>query len=198
MASEEFKDFRLVGGTALGLQIGHRKSIDIDLFSDIPYGTMDFEKITGYLESNFTYLDYIPNVEPGLGKSYFVGETESNSLKLDVFYTDDFIRLPFVEDGIRMANIEDIIAMKLDVVQRGARKKDFWDLHALFESYGIGRMLQLHKERYPYSHDEDTILKNFIDFSHADDDFDPICLLGKYWEFIKEDLTEYILNYKGK
>lgn len=35
MAADEFASFRLVGGTALSLQIGHRESIDIDLFSDV-------------------------------------------------------------------------------------------------------------------------------------------------------------------
>jgi hypothetical protein len=28
-----FKDYLLVGGTALSLQLGHRKSFDIDLFT---------------------------------------------------------------------------------------------------------------------------------------------------------------------
>ena len=53
-------------------------------------------------------------------------------------------------------------------------------------------MLALHEERYTYSHNEDAILKNFIDFTHADEDFDPICLRGKYWEFIKDDLEEAV------
>src|SRR5690349_3583153 len=33
MADEKFKAFNLVGGTALALMIGHRISVDIDLFS---------------------------------------------------------------------------------------------------------------------------------------------------------------------
>ena len=40
MASEVFKDFRLVGGTALALQRGHRRSVDIDLFTDLDYADM--------------------------------------------------------------------------------------------------------------------------------------------------------------
>ncbi len=42
MESSGFESFRLVGGTALSLQLGHRLSIDIDLFSDGPYGSIDF------------------------------------------------------------------------------------------------------------------------------------------------------------
>lgn len=42
MKSEVFIPFRLVGGTALSLQLGHRISVDIDLFTDAPYGSIDF------------------------------------------------------------------------------------------------------------------------------------------------------------
>lgn len=50
MQSKIFDDFRLVGGTALSLQIGHRESIDIDLFSDADYGSLDFRAIEIYLK----------------------------------------------------------------------------------------------------------------------------------------------------
>lgn len=36
------------------------------------------------------------------------------------------------------------------------------------------------------------ILKNFTDFTQADDDFNPICLRGKYWEFIREDIEDAV------
>ncbi|MNY26499.1 hypothetical protein D3C86_1603530 [compost metagenome] len=87
-----------------------------------------------------------------------------------------------------MASVKEIIAMKVDVVLRGGRKKDFWDLHDLLSKYDIKKMLSLHKQRSEDTHDEEKILQNFIDFTSADDDFDPVCLKGKYWEFIKEDI----------
>jgi hypothetical protein len=49
MSSEVFKNFRLVGGTALSLQLGHRISVDIDFFSDAPYGSIDFDEIESFL-----------------------------------------------------------------------------------------------------------------------------------------------------
>jgi hypothetical protein len=197
MAAKEFETFRLVGGTSLSLQIGHRESIDIDLFSDVDYGKIDFEAIEKYLASNFKYLDHLSNSIPGMGKSYLVGEDKDNTLKLDIFYTDKFIQPYCLEDTIRMATIEEIIAMKLDVVQRGGRKKDFWDLHELFENYSLTQMLDLHEQRYPYTHDRDLIIQNFTDFSIADDEFNPICFKGKYWEFIKEDIEEIIVKFKS-
>ncbi|WP_306354115.1 nucleotidyl transferase AbiEii/AbiGii toxin family protein [Flavobacterium sp. '19STA2R22 D10 B1'] len=196
MQSEIFNDFRLVGGTALSLQIGHRESIDIDLFSDVDYGTLDFESIENYLKNNFKYVDYL-NTIPAMGKSYFIGEDKENTIKLDLYYTDSYIQ-PYIEiDGVRMATIEEIIAMKIDVVQRGGRKKDFWDLHDLLQSYNISQMLNLHEQRYPYTHDRDLIIQNFTSFEQADEDFNPICFKGKYWEFIKEDFEEVILKFKN-
>ncbi len=77
-------------------------------------------------------------------------------------------------------------------MSRGARKKDFWDLHELLDFYSIPQMIQLHEERYPYSHDADEITINFTSFETADNDFEPICLKGKYWELIKLDFVEAI------
>ena len=196
MAAKAFENFRLVGGTSLSLQIGHRESIDIDLFSDVDYGEIDFDAIEKHLEANYKYVDHLSNIIPGIGKSYLIGKDKDNALKLDIFYTDKFIQPIYSEDTIRMATIEEIIAMKLDVVQRGGRKKDFWDLHELFEKYSLNQMLDLHEQRYPYIHDSDLIIQNFTDFSLADDEFNPVCFKGKYWEFIKEDIEEIIMNFK--
>lgn len=69
MEAEEFKGFRLVGGTSLSLQLGHRESVDIDLFSDKPYGSIDFKKIDLYLDTHFSYVDDIRELLPAMGKS---------------------------------------------------------------------------------------------------------------------------------
>lgn len=58
MISEEFSPFRLVRGTALSLQLGHRLSVDIDLFSDVPYGSIDFTAIDKF------YRKHIPLSSP--------------------------------------------------------------------------------------------------------------------------------------
>ena len=58
-----------------------------------------------------------------------------------MFYTETFIQPALVVDGIRLATIEEIIAMKVDVVQRIGRKKDFWDLHELLTNHDIQTMI---------------------------------------------------------
>ena len=91
MKADVFASFRLVGGTALSLQLGHRQSIDIDLFSDTEYGSIDFASIENYLKATFAYTDYFSDLNPAMGKSYIIGADRNHTVKLDVFYTDDFI-----------------------------------------------------------------------------------------------------------
>ncbi len=185
-----FKPFRLVGGTSLSLQIGHRKSVDIDLFTDAVYDSIDFGEIDGFLRQHFNYVSpgSLPEIT-GMGISYITGSTPKDSFKLDLFYSSEPFIYPLVsKEEIRMASMEEIAAMKFDVVQRVGRKKDFWDIHALLDRYSINRMMATHKQRYPYTHDEVTIRSNFLNYKSADEDFDPVCLLGKYWEIIKLDI----------
>ncbi len=56
-------------------------------------------------------------------------------------------------------------------------------------------MIALHELRYEHSHNEAEILKKFTDFSIADDDFEPRCLRGKYWELIKLDIYQKVSEY---
>jgi predicted nucleotidyltransferase component of viral defense system len=192
MRSELFKQFRLVGGTALSLQIGHRLSVDIDLFTDAAYDSINFNSIDSYLRKTFSYVTDPGSGPVAMGRSYFIGTSEEEAIKLDLYYTDPFIQPELIVDNIRMATTEEIIAMKIDVVQRGGRKKDFWDLHEVIERYSPQQMIDLHYQRYPYSHDEAIIRSNFVDFSNADEDFEPICMKGKHWELVKLEIIEYI------
>lgn len=192
MSAKEFNEFRLVGGTSLSFQRGHRMSADIDLFTEAEYGTIDFKAIDRFLKVSFTYFDAINCEIIGMGKSYYVGRNKNNCIKLDVFYTDKFIRDIIFLDKIRFADTEEIIAMKLDIISRGGRKKDFWDIHELMDDYSFDQMLALHKKRYPFTHDRKLLKKNFTDFTTADDDFDPVCLKNKHWELIKLDLIDFV------
>jgi hypothetical protein len=191
---ELFQPFRLVGGTSLSLQLGHRMSDDIDLFTDALYDSIDFGAIDTLLRNTFGYVSDLHPGPTGMGVSYLVGNSQKDTVKLDLFYTDTFIQ-PALEIGpYRLATIEEIIAMKIDIVQRKARKKDFWDLHELLNAHTPSQMIALHEQRYPYNHDEAVIRSNFIDFSRADEDFTPICLKGKHWELIKLDIVQALAD----
>jgi len=190
MAAKEFDVFRLIGGTALSLYRGHRESADLDLFSDAPYDSINYAPIDAFLHKTYSYVDTNEYNTIGMGKSYYIGKNKDDCVKLDLFYSDRFIQQFNLIDGIRLATVEEIIAMKIDVISRGGRKKDFWDIHELKDDYSLEKMIALHKQRNPYTHDENQVRSNFLNFKIADDDFDPVCLKGKHWEIIKLDIID--------
>lgn len=197
MAAPVLEHFRLVGGTALSLHLGHRMSVDIDLFTDAPYRSVDFGVVEQFLKATFPYVSGDFGDSPIMGKSYLIGEDKDHTVKLDIFYSmDPFFQEVVEVEGIRMASVEEIIAMKVDVIQRGGRKKDFWDLHELLPHYEVDRMIDLHRQRFEWTHEREVIIPDFTEFKAADLDFDPICLRSKEWVFIKEDFEEALENFK--
>ena len=190
MRIDEFRPFRLVGGTSLSLRYGHRISDDIDLFTDAEYGSIDFHLLQEILRREFPYCQGDCGKIVSFGTSYLVGNSKEDNVKLDLFYTDPFIRPMDQIESIRMASLDDIVAMKMDIISRGGRKKDFWDLHILRNKYTIEQMLSLYKERYPYGATDEECIAGLTNFSVADSDPDPTCLLGKIWQLIKLDFVE--------
>ena len=190
MRIDEFRPFRLVGGTSLSLRYGHRISDDIDLFTDAEYGSIDFQLLQEILRREFPYCQGDCGEIVSFGTSYLVGNSKEDNVKLDLFYTDPFIRPMDQIESIRMASLDDIVAMKMDVISRGGRKKDFWDLHILRNKYTVEQMLSLYKERYPYGATDEECIAGLTNFSVADSDPDPTCLLGKIWQLIKLDFVE--------
>jgi hypothetical protein len=55
-------------------------------------------------------------------------------------------------------------------------------------------MIALHEQRYNYGHDEAVIRQNFVNFTRADDEFNPICLKEKHWELIKLDVVQALAD----
>ena len=194
MASDLFHPFRLVGGTALALQLGHRMSAAIDLFTDAAYGSVDYAALDEYLHKIYGYVS--SHGPAGIGGSYFIGDSEDECIKLDLFYTETFLQPAIDVEGIRLATLPDVAAMKTDAILKGAQKKDFWDIHELLNKYSIPEMLALHKRRYPYDHDEQLALHSFTNFSTADNSFEPDCLRSKHWELVKLDIMEAADNSK--
>ncbi|MDD5150189.1 MAG: nucleotidyl transferase AbiEii/AbiGii toxin family protein [Flavobacterium sp.] len=190
MQEEIFSSFRLVGGTALSLQIGHRMSVDIDLFTDADYGSIDFDRIKNFLKNKYAFYSSSPIDIVAFGTYFKIGYSEKDCIKLDLYYTDNYVFEELIIDVVRMASIGEIIAMKLDVVLRGGRKKDFWDLHYFLNTIPLGDMISYFQKRYPHNDDYSKIKQMLIDFTAADLDFEPNCLLSKNWELIKLDFME--------
>lgn len=198
VASPVFNDFVLVGGTCLSLQLGHRRSIDIDLFTDIDYGNMATESIKKFLQENFTYYEGLDSLDySALGYSIRVGNSARDVVKLDLFYTEKFI-FPTVEiDNIRLADLKEIAAMKMAAISQDIpRQKDFWDIHELSNRYSLREMIEWGVQRNEYAVSEEDILKGFQkmdDILESPEGID--CFCGNYWELVKDDLKELVKEY---
>lgn len=192
MILKEFDSFRIVGGTSLSLQLGHRESIDIDLFTDSEYGSIDFAQLENILIETFPYVDKSSIGTVGIGTSFFIGNNKKELVKLDLFYTDPFVFPSIIEQNVRFSSMEEIAAMKLEVIAQGGRKKDFWDIHELLNTYTLSDLIGFYIKRYPYGSSKKELLSQIINFSDAEDDFIPNCFKEKDWEIIKLDLEEWI------
>ena len=138
MADSALKDFYLVGGTALALQIGHRISIDLDLFSTFAFDNVQMRE---YLESEY-----------GFRADYMAANTLKGSIsdvKIDCIMHKYKWLDTFSDSGIRLAGLKDICAMKLNsIAGNGTRIKDFIDLAYLSEYYSLRQMLDFFQEKY--------------------------------------------------
>ena len=138
-ADSQLKDFVLVGGTALALQLGHRKSIDIDLLSA---KVADPLSIGRHLESVYAAKEIA--VLQNAVFSYIEGvKTDMVSLPYQ------WVRPLRETEGIRMASLEDLAATKFNaIVESGRRLKDYVDIHCLLEHGNLDYWLGAYAERY--------------------------------------------------
>lgn len=176
--------FHLVGGTALALQIGHRISIDLDLFSPQKF---DSEELLGILSESYTLgID---------DKGIRTLNLRINDVKVDILhYPYPLIQEPLLVDGIRMVGRKDICAMKLAAIASRAAKKDFFDLFFLFREYQFPEMLEFYREKYNMD-DIFHVLKSVAYFVDADESPDPNCLEEVSWEEVKAGIRSEVRKY---
>lgn len=177
--SEIAKKFYLAGGTALSLQMGHRRSIDLDFFSmteDIPSIRASLEKSLSTLkpelaDSSWENLAYIAkNVRVGF---YGYGYALIN---------------PLVEAGFsHLASIEDIALMKMDALLSRANRKDFYDLYFICQNVPLRSLFDKAPQKFPSIRDfEVQAAKRLVYFRSADYDPEPGLLKPVAWQTVKE------------
>lgn len=185
-----FSEMRLVGGTSLALQIGHRKSIDIDLFGTLKSDDLEISK----------ELDKIGNVTR-LKKSENINIYLINGIKVDIVnYHYKWLNEPFIFDELILAHKKDIAAMKLSAIIGRGTKKYFIDIFFLLQEYSLKQMLDFYSDKY---HDGSVfiVLKSLTYFNDADENEEPIMLKNVNWidikDFILKKVEEYVrlINY---
>lgn len=172
-------DFLLVGGTALALQIGHRKSIDLDFFS---LSAFDSNQIQNLLINKYQFqIDY-------QAENTILGYI--NDVKID-FISHQYPPLAKTEniEGLRLANLKDIGAMKLNAICNRGSKKDFVDIFFLMDNFSLGELIHFYQKKYNQTNSI-MVLKSILFFDDAELEPDPIYLSKQIaWEEVKEKIT---------
>lgn len=184
MLDENLKRFNLAGGTALALYLGHRISVDLDLFTPNDF---DAEKLESYLINNYDFKSDF------LEKNTLKGTI--NNIKIDCithaypYYKEIIIS----QEGIRLYSMEDIAAMKLSAItDNGTRLKDFIDVACLSTKFSFSDMLNAYKNKFKNINPIGPIraLTYYDDVNFNE----PIQIInGQYkWELIKKRLQDMI------
>ncbi len=165
---------RLVGGTALSLQIGHRESEDLDLFS--------VESIAG-LQVQSLLIDKYGFVPSVVNENTLIGFIQG--VKIDVIcHPFPWLEAAIEENGVRIASMADIAAMKMHaIINSGKRPKDFVDVSFLSMHYSYNQIKQLLLARYP-SYDPIMADKAVVYFGDIDELLIPeIRMVGYVFDF---------------
>lgn len=133
-------NFALAGGTSLALQIGHRKSIDLDLFSTQAFDLKELEIIlTTSKDFSFDYRSSNSRMLFG----------DINEIKCDFVHEPATLLEPFkIVEGVNYFSIRDIAAMKLHTICGRGKKKDFFDVYALLQLYSRETLIEWFTQKY--------------------------------------------------
>lgn len=179
-----FQQLRLEGGTALALQKGHRKSIDLDLFGSIDVDVLEINNALSQL-GNITQIRNSKNIH-----IYII-----NGIKVDIVnYTYPWLNEVLEIDGIRLAGYEDIAAMKLAAISGRGTKKDFVDIYYLLNLMSLSEMVKLYQKKFADG-SIFMVLKSFIYFEDAEKDVMPDMIKELSWLEVKEEIIEAHTNY---
>lgn len=182
------QSFNLVGGTALALHLGHRKSVDLDFFTSESF---DLNEIRSLLIEKYDFKVFYARSQTLKG---FI-----NGIKID------FIRFNYphlfpcdVIEDIRIESIPDIIAMKLlSITDNGSRMKDFVDIAYLSSYYSLDEMLEFYVRKIPNTN-KVMPLKALTYFNDIDFNESVVMMNSDYdWEKIAERLTK-MTEYSGE
>lgn len=182
------KDFYLVGGTALSLFYGHRKSDDLDLFSTERFGN---EEIVEVLKKEFQHRLENRTSTPRFGIFCFIDDVKVDLVR----HSFPLIAPQKIIEGVRMFSIEDLIAMKVQAVLGRGKKKDFWDIAELLAHYSVEDVIRFHQQKYTTQNLLISVPQAITYFKDADESEDPVSLKNQTWKGIQRSISERVSEY---
>lgn len=181
------RKFYLAGGTATAIYFGHRRSIDLDWFTQGPMG--DALTLAAWLRDQ--------------GQPFSTGQTAPGTLHGEIsgvrvsFLEFDYPMLqPFTHwpayGGVDLASLDDLACMKLAALtQRGARK-DFCDIYVLgIRHRPLEELLQLYKRKFKVR-DISSVLYGLSFFDDAEEERMPKMLIDVKWKTIKNTIQDWV------
>lgn len=185
-AQPEVKELRLVGGTALALQYGHRQSVDLDFFGKLPEDKEELIEVVRRV-GDITVLN----------RSKIILQMVVNQVKVDFV---DYSRYPWIDepilgDGFVLASEKDIAAMKINAIMGRGTRKDFIDLYMLLQHYSLTQIMDFYRQKYP-EFSEYRALLSMTYFDDAEMQDMPLMFIKTPWESMKTLIIQAVEAYQ--
>lgn len=174
--------FRIVGGTAIALHMGHRKSVDIDFFT--------CEKV-GKREILPVLRDMFPGTEFYITQHSI--SAEINGVRVELFdeWHTPFLEKPVIANGLRLASLLDLAAFKLDAIIERREKKDYIDLHVLFQTLGALHVLQQFSSYNPHVSEKSVLFAlGEVEVARVNKSVMPEMLINLPWATIEHTIID--------
>lgn len=171
---------RLVGGTALALQLGHRTSVDLDFFGS-------WQPLEA-LEDELAQCGQLVKQDSTSRLQFF----DIDGVKVDcVTYDYPWLEGPIEEDGIRLASLKDIGALKINAITNRGSRKDFVDIAFLLDIYSLEEIFGWYLAKYGNVNPA-LALRSLVYFIDAEEHPMPRMLLPFSWESAKERIKSAV------
>ena len=177
-------DFYLVGGTAIALHIGHRRSIDFDLFTQ---NTIKRKSIKNQIKKSNYSLDKI--VHEASEQMHLI----INSIKVTFYsFPHEIENLVDFEDIIKIPSLLDLAAMKTYALGGRAKWKDYVDLYFLMKyHFSVKEISKRAKELFGGFFNEKLFRQQLCYFEDIDYS-EPIQFAGE--EILEEEIREFLID----
>jgi len=152
------RDFVLGGGTALALQLAHRKSFDFDFFSLEPISKKLLEKLSQNLSIGNIVIDNADEL------TFFTKE----DIKISFLYYPfgPYFEVLKTKDKLRIFSVQEIALQKTYAIGRRGEYRDYFDLYTILknEYINLNKLISLSKKVYPGLFDEKLFLEQLVYF----------------------------------
>jgi hypothetical protein len=181
----ELSNTRLVGGTALALQLGHRISVDLDVF-----GSWDYSTDLVSLFAEIGKVEKQSGSPDGRMQFFFIDDIKVDCVSYDMY---EWLEPAIEEDGVRLAGIKDIGAMKINAITNRGTRKDFVDLVRLLDEYSLDDIFKWYRSKYPQANPA-LALRSLSYFVDAEMMPMPKMLIDFDWQMAKDKIRTSVRN----